>query len=156
MTDRHGPPRVPVVVELAAPATYALRRVVLRTGTPTADVQWADDELSGTQHLGVMLDGELVAVSTWVPRPHPDHPAASGVQLRGMATAPEHRGHGYAGLLLEHGVRRCFAAGHDLVWARARDTALTFYERHGFTVSGLGYIDLTTELPHHDIVRYAS
>jgi GNAT superfamily N-acetyltransferase len=146
----------PVVVEITAPATYALRLAVLRGDTPSADVHWADDDLPGTEHLGVMLDDDLVAVSTWIPRPHPDHPAARGVQVRGMATAPEHRGHGYGGLVLEDGVRRCFAGGHDLVWARARDTALTFYEHHGFTVVGRGYIDLTTQLPHHDIVRHAS
>ena len=34
----------------------------------------------------------------------------------------------------------------------ARDTALGFYARHDFTTAGRGYIDLTTGLPHHDIV----
>ena len=142
-----------VVVEITAARTHALRRAELRNDTPTSEVHWPDDELPGTEHLGVELDGELVAISTWIERRHPDHPAETGVQLRGMATAAAHRGRGVGGLLLETGVRRCFAAGHDLVWARARDTALTFYERHGFTVHGHGYVDLTTQLPHHDIIR---
>ena len=42
------------------------------------------------------------------------------------------------------------------MWARARDSALAFYERHGFTTAGLGYADLTTGLPHHDVVRMVS
>jgi predicted GNAT family N-acyltransferase len=40
-----------------------------------------------------------------------------------------------------------------VVWARARDTALDFYERHGFVRRGMGYVDLSTQIPHHDIVR---
>jgi predicted GNAT family N-acyltransferase len=141
------------IVEITAADTYALRRTVLRDDTPTHDVDWPDDDLPGTMHLGVRVDGELVAISTWVDRRHPDHPAEPGVQVRGMATAERHRGSGFGGLLLEHGVQRCFAAGNELVWARARDTALTFYECHGFTVFGHGYVDLTTQLPHHDVIR---
>jgi GNAT superfamily N-acetyltransferase len=143
------------VVEIAAADTHALRQAVLRNDTPTHDVHWPDDDLPGTTHLGVRVDGELVAISTWVERRHPDQPGERGVQVRGMATAERHRGRGFGGLLLEHGVQRCFAAGDDLVWARARDTALTFYERHGFMVFGLGYVDPTTQLPHHDVIRRA-
>ena len=40
-----------------------------------------------------------------------------------------------------------------LVWARARDTALEFYLRHGFVVDGEGFIDEQTLKPHHVIVR---
>ena len=141
------------VVVIAAEDTYPLRLAVLRHDTPTHDVRWQDDDLPGTLHLGVRAGGDLVAISTWIERRHPDHPAERGVQLRGMATAPAHRGKGFAGRLLEEGVERCFAAGHDLVWARARDTTLTFYEQHGFAVHGRGYVDLTTQLPHHDIIR---
>ena len=39
------------------------------------------------------------------------------------------------------------------MWARARDTALPFYVRHGFSTVGVGYVDLTTGLPHHDVIR---
>ena len=40
-----------------------------------------------------------------------------------------------------------------LVWARARDTALAFYVRHGFRVTGDGFVDEATQLPHHVVVR---
>ncbi|MGA1594495.1 MAG: hypothetical protein ACO371_07620 [Ilumatobacteraceae bacterium] len=45
------------------------------------------------------------------------------------------------------------ALGAELVWARARDTALTFYTSRGFEVFGEGYVDLSTGLPHHDVIR---
>lgn len=138
-----------VVVELTADETRALRLTVLRGDTPTKVVAFAEDLLPGTFHLGVRDGREVIAVSTWAPRPHNDTPA---VQLRGMATAVQLQGHGLGSLLLETGCLRS-ATIADLVWARARDTALEFYLRHGFTVEGDGFIDEQTQKPHHLIVR---
>ena len=70
-----------------------------------------------------------------------------------MATVDAHRGEGRGAQLLEAGIQRCRSAGAALVWARARDTALPFYVRHGFAMVGVGYVDLTTGLPHHDVIR---
>ena len=52
-----------------------------------------------------------------------------------MATLPSMQGRGIGALLLEAGCTRA-AAIAPLVWARARDTALEFYLRHGFTHRG--------------------
>jgi hypothetical protein len=38
------------------------------------------------------------------------------------------------------------------VWANARDSALGFYERAGFTVAGDGFVTDDTRLPHHAVV----
>jgi GNAT superfamily N-acetyltransferase len=146
------------VVELDADATHDLRRRVLRVGTPSTEVIWEDDTAEGTVHLGVVdttgADGKrhVLAISTWIERAHPDRPARRGVQLRGMATDPAWAGRGLGALLLRTGIVRQRAAGVELVWARARDTALDFYLRHGFEVFGRGYVDLTTGLAHHDVI----
>jgi GNAT superfamily N-acetyltransferase len=141
------------VVELTADDTHLLRRQVLRDGTPSDQVVFDGDELDTTFHLGIRVAGEVVAISTWLARPYPDRPAEAGFQVRGMATSPAHRGHGHGARLLAAGIDRCAAAGATLVWARARDSALPFYDRHGFVTVGLGYVDLTTGLPHHDVLR---
>ena len=57
-----------------------------------------------------------------------------------------------AAILLEAGCIRV-AAIAPIVWARARDTALGFYLRHGFVVDGEGFIDEQTQKPHHFIIR---
>ena len=142
--------RDPAIIELAAEQTHPLRLAVLRFDTVTKDVVFPEDTWPGARHLGMLVDNELVAVSTWVPRPHHDQPA---VQLRGMATSRAAQGHGHGGALLEGGCERMAAAGTTLVWARARDAALEFYLRHGFEVAGDGFIDQNTQLPHHLIVR---
>lgn len=141
------------LVDLRPEDTHALRRAVLRTGTPSDEVVFDGDELDTTFHLGIHLDGVIVAISTWVQRPYPDRPGDRGFQLRGMATVDALRGSGLGARLLDAGIDRCRDAGAVLVWARAREAALHFYERHGFVAVGLGYVDLTTALPHHDVVR---
>lgn len=143
------------VVEVAAADCHELRARVLRADTLTREVRVDGDDRHDTFHLGVRgADGRLVAISTWIPRPHPDHPHLPALQLRQMATAPEVRGSGLGARLLDAGVLRARAAGAELVWARARDTALGFYLRHGFVTHGGGYTDASTGLPHHDVVRH--
>ena len=137
------------VVELTAKQTHPLRLVVLRSDTPSTMVTFAEDDLPGTVHLGVVDGTDIVAISTWVPRPYEGEPA---VQLRGMATAPDLQGQGVGALLLEAGCLRA-ASGASLVWARARDAALDFYVRHGFVIDGVGFIDEHTAKPHHLIHR---
>jgi GNAT superfamily N-acetyltransferase len=138
-----------MVEELTAEDTHPLRLLVLRGDTPDKSVTFAEDDLPGTFHLGVRDDGMLVAISTWIPRPHHGEPA---IQLRGMAIAPDLQGRGIGALLLESGCERASALA-PLVWARARDTALGFYLLHGFVVAGDGFIDEHTAKPHHLITR---
>lgn len=142
------------IVEITAAETHDLRRRILRAGTPSDVVVWDGDDESTTFHLGARAsDRELVAISTWLWRRYPDRPALDAFQLRGMATDPAQRGTGVSGRLLVVGLERCAASGAALVWARARVAALSFYERHGFEPIGPEYTDLTTGLPHRDILR---
>jgi len=140
----------PEVVEISATDTHALRLSVLRFDTPTKEVVFPEDELPGSWHLGARLVGDLVGTSSWVPREYEGSPA---VQLRGMATARHLQGTGLGGVLLERGCELAAERGFPLVWARARDAALAFYERHGFEVVGDGFVDQATQLPHHLVVR---
>ena len=130
------------VVELNAEQTHALRRAVLRRADPEANVVFECDHDPATFHLGVIEDGDLLAISTWIPAP----PSA---QLRGMAVEPFRQGEGLATRLLEEGYARLRSIGVELLWAHARDTALSFYSRAGFTVVGDGLVTPDTGLPHH-------
>jgi len=144
------PAVVEPVVEITAEQTHPLRLAVLRFDTVTKEVVFPEDTWPGAFHLGVRVDDELVATSSWVPRDHDGLPA---VQLRGMATARNVQGSGLGGMLLQAGCARAAADGFKTVWARARDAALPFYLRHGFHVEGEGFVDTATQLPHHLVVR---
>ncbi len=39
-----------------------------------------------------------------------------------------------------------------MLWADGRDTALGFYERHGWVVEGEGYLS-GPAIPHHTVLR---
>lgn len=142
------------IVEIEAVDTHGLRRSLLRDGTSSDQVVFDGDDAEDTFHLGAFEDGTLVAISTWMDRRYPDLPDHPGHQLRGMATTPAARGTGVSDELLVTGLGRCAESGSSLVWARARVAALSFYERHGFMTRGHQYVDLTTGLPHHDIVTF--
>ena len=141
------------VIEIDADATHPLRKSVLRDGTRSDRVVFDGDEQASTFHLAVPGDDGPIGIATWMERRYPDLPALLGYQLRGMATDPEHRGRGIAAALLTEGVERCAGRGAQVVWARARISALGFYEQHGFEPRGPEYVDTTTGLPHVDIVR---
>lgn len=141
-------------VEIGAADTHDLRRRVLRNGTPSSDVKFDGDDDPTTFHLGVRDDaGAVVAISTWLERPHPDVSDLPAFQLRGMATEPKLHGSGIGSRLLDAGVDLCVARGGEVVWAHARSTALDFYLRHGFATIGNEYIDATTGLAHIDVLQ---
>jgi GNAT superfamily N-acetyltransferase len=141
------------VVELSTEETYGVRRLVLRADTPTKHVAFPEDDLPGVLHLGVRDGDRIVATSTWVPRRHTAVPDSPAVQLRGMATMTTHQGRGIGARLIEVGCERARSNGAALVWANARDAALAFYRRNGFTVIGEGFVDDATRLPHHLVMR---
>ncbi len=129
-------------VEITAAETYALRQRVLRNNQAAAHLQWDGDNDPGTFHLGIRDgSGSIVAVSTWLSGP-------SATQIRGMATDPALIGGGLGSRLLTAGIERCRSSGSTVVWANARVTAISFYERAGFTVVGAEFETPDTGLPH--------
>jgi len=145
------------IVEVTAADTHDLRRRVLRVGTPSTHVTYDQDDTAGTLHLGVSRAGHVIAVSTWTPQARPGEPPApldAAVRLRGMAVEPAMQGQGVGAMLVGDGIERAWASGARVVWASARDTALPFYRRLGFTVVGDVFIDAATGLAHHLIVLH--
>lgn len=130
-----------------------LRTSILRDGTPSQDARYEEDEMDGTLHFVVRQDGDIVATSTWIVRPWPHDELALAVQLRGMAVAKHLQGRGLGSVVLAAGFRHAKELGAKYVWARARDTALYFYERHGFAVVDDEFIDDASGLSHHLVVQ---
>lgn len=137
----------------------ALRLAVLRDGTPSQDPRYSEDGLEGTVHLAAFAtvdhgdgDDEIVGTSTWVPREYPHRPGVTAVQLKGMAVSRQLQSSGIGAVLLRHGIDEARRNGAILVWARARDTALNFYERNGFSVEGEAFMDDATGMSHHMVV----
>ncbi len=75
------------------------------------------------------------------------------MQLKGMAVDDTLQTSGLGRQLIDAGVALAQERNAALVWARARDSAIGFYEKCGFTVVGDGFIDGPTDMPHHIVVR---
>jgi len=134
-----------------------LRMSVLRDGTPSRDPRYAEDDHAGTVHLVVRDDnGVIVATSSWLPRPFPPEPDSPAVQLRGMAVDKSLQSRGVGAVLLTAGIERARTLNATNVWARARDSALVFYERNGMAVVGDAFIDDATGMSHHLVIKRLS
>ncbi|MEN9506865.1 MAG: hypothetical protein RI958_2791 [Actinomycetota bacterium] len=140
------------VTAITTDRTHAIRRAVLRADTPTKEVRFAEDDLPGVVHLGALEDGQLIATSTWIPRESHLRPGVPAVQLRGMATLQSAQSRGVGASLVAAGLDHARSIGAELVWANARDAALAFYVREGFSVVGDGFVDAATQLPHHVVI----
>lgn len=140
------------VVEIPLAATADLRRRVLRSHRPGLPVTNPEDDRRGTFHLGVVDDGGAVlAVGSFSPQPCDAAPGRRAVRLRGMAVEPSLQGRGLGALLLRAAVDRLRADGVEVLWAHARDTALAFYVREGFTPVGASFDEIG--IPHTTVVR---
>ena len=130
-----------------------LRVRVLRRGTPFTHANYPEDSYPDAVHFGIERDGEVIATSTWFAKECPEVPGVPAVQLKGMAVHDTLQDSGLGAALIEHGIAHARDQGARLVWARARDSALYFYERRGFAVVGEGFMDEPTGMPHHIVTR---
>lgn len=145
------------VVELAPEDTHDLRRRVLRQhlSGPEADVDYPADRAPGTVHLGIRVDGEVVAIATFSREPAPGRPEGlAAARLRGMAVAPDRQGTGLGAALVDAAMRSLADDGIEVCWANARRPALGFYRRLGFTEEGEEFESLG--IPHRVVVRTLS
>ncbi|MDQ6921373.1 MAG: GNAT family N-acetyltransferase [Candidatus Dormibacteraeota bacterium] len=108
-----------------------------------------------TWHLGAVDGtGRVVATSSFYPVACSARPEARpAVQLQFMAVDAGVQRTGIGSAVMAEGIRRLKAGDAVLLWANARDMAVPFYERFGFTaVEGSCATPASTGRPHHVIV----
>ena len=112
---------------ISADDTLQLRRDVLYPNESLAAVKVEHDE--DGLHFGVFDHGQLVTVvSLFLGR--------DSAQFRKLATAPAAQGKGYGKAILAHLVSICKKERIKLLWCNARDTAVSFYDKLGYTTKG--------------------
>ena len=142
-----------VVSQVTLADIMQLRVAVLRKGTPATDCNYPEDDYADVVHFGIIHEGAAIATSSWFMKECPEQPSVVAMQLKGMAVADHLQGEGIGALLIEAGLTLANERGAVIAWARARDSALGFYERLGFVSTGDGFIDGPTAMPHHIVVR---
>lgn len=140
------------VVEVPPGDTHALRRLVLRGGDPTSDVDFPEDRVEGAFHLAARRGADVVGVASFSPQPSPFRPGSHCFQLRGMAVDESLQRGGIGRALLDAAVKKLRERGAEVLWANGRDSAIGFYERWGMEVVGDGFVN-TRGIPHHVVIR---
>lgn len=141
------------ILEVAPAGTHDLRRTVLRDGRDDEVVFEGDDERDTFHLAAVDDDGTTVGIVTFLERECPNRPGVHPArQLRGMAVATDRQGAGLGAALLRAGIERCRAEGVAVVWAHARQTAVSWYDAHGLRSEGDVYVFGVMGLPHRLVV----
>ena len=141
------------VTSVALTDVMQLRVAVLREGTPATDCNYPEDDYPDVVHFAIFHEGTAIATSSWFMKECPEKPGIAAIQLKGMAVAEELQGAGLGALLIDAGLALANERGALIAWARARDSAMGFYERLGFVSTGEGFVDSATAMPHHIVVR---
>ena len=141
------------VTSVALADIMQLRVAVLRKGTPATDCNYPEDAYPDVVHFAIFHEGTALATSSWFMKECPEKPGITAMQLKGMAVAENLQGAGLGALLIDAGLALAKERGAVIAWARARDSAMGFYERLGFASTGTGFMDGPTAMPHHIVVR---
>jgi predicted GNAT family N-acyltransferase len=137
---------------ITADETRPLRQRVLRPHQTLEELGYPGDDDSETVHLGAFAGEVLVAIASLYHEAPRDRDEPSAWRLRGMATAPEIRGGGFGGRILEAAVEHARAQGGSFVWCNARVPVADFYRRYGFRIEG-GVFELAGIGPHVYMAR---
>lgn len=133
-----------------ATRTHRLRRIVLRDGLADESVEKAADANPQAIHLLAVLSAAEAGVVSCIPDPLPGD-ERSAWRLYQMGVDASYHRQGVGSHLVNELLQRLRAAGVEIVWAHARDSALPFYQAAGFTVQGEQYQGWRG-IPHHTVV----
>jgi GNAT superfamily N-acetyltransferase len=133
---------------ISAEECIPLRSLVLRPGLPPAESRYPLDPMG--VHFGAVLGGEIVSIVTAHAEARFD--VAGAWRIRGMATHPARQGAGAGSAVLAALVAWGLGEGVPLFWCNARERAIPFYLRHGFTVES-EFFDIPGIGPHKVMKR---
>lgn len=115
------------VEKLSLEEVLPIRQEVLWSDKPLSYCYVDGDETA--QHFGIKIHGEVVCVASI----YRDKDTA---RLRKFATKSAFQRQGLGTLVLDFLVEYLQSQGITLLWFDARETAIPFYKKKGFTVQG--------------------
>jgi predicted GNAT family N-acyltransferase len=143
-----------VVIKLVgAEDVWALRHRVLRPHLPVESARYPEDASREALHVAAVVAGVVVGIASVYREDEAGGADANAWRLRGMATAPEARGTGLGGRVLEAVIEALEDRGVTKVWCNARTSVAGFYERYGFAVFGEEY-EMPGIGPHYLMKRF--
>ncbi|WP_298536142.1 GNAT family N-acetyltransferase [uncultured Algibacter sp.] len=119
--------------------TYKVRHPILRSGKPIESCAFEGDDHKTTLHLGLYFKDEIVGVCSFLKNKHVNINQESQYQLRGMAVLENFQRTGIGYELLNYAENLLKAKNTNTIWCNAREVALHFYKKNGYTIFGLPF-----------------
>ena len=117
--------------------TFTVRQPVLRPDRPIEDCCFELDNHASSLHLGMELNGEIIAVLSALPIKCENFPNLTSMRLRGIATLHAFQKKGLGSqLMIEVEKRLLKLKKIKLLWLNARISAKPFYQNLGYETMG--------------------
>ena len=120
--------------------TYPVRHEVLRKGKPFETCQFKGDDDENTIHFGLFLEDKLVGIISIFKENNNLFPKLNQFQIRGIAVLEEFQGKGFGTELVKEAENHCVNLNADLIWFNARENAVPFYKKLGYTSIGDSFL----------------
>jgi GNAT superfamily N-acetyltransferase len=124
------------IQEITATRTYPVRQLVLRAGKPIESCHFVGDELPSTHHFGYFTANQLLGVISLFEAENVTFSEQKSFQIRGMAVLESHQKKGIGEALVREAETFCKKLKTTLIWFNARTSAVGFYKKMGYKISG--------------------
>lgn len=125
-----------VVKKITALETYIVRQEVLRKGKPIETCHFNGDDDTTTTHFGLFENENIIGVVSVFKTNSLLFSEKTQFQIRGMAVLENFQSKGYGEQLLKAAENFCWQEKASLIWFNAREKAVSFYKKLGYTVLG--------------------
>lgn len=121
---------------ISTPETYLVRHPVLRPGKAIETCRFEGDDLASTVHFGIFEDEKVIGVLSLFDASNSGITAETQLQFRGMAVLAAYQNKGIGAILMEFAETQIKAKTGVIIWLNAREKAVTFYEKMGYSKTG--------------------
>jgi ribosomal protein S18 acetylase RimI-like enzyme len=125
-----------IIKKITAAETFLIRHQVLRKGKPIETCLFEGDNFKSTNHFGLFVEHDLVAVVSLFECPNTLFKEQKQFQIRGMAVLEEFQKKGFGDALIKHIENHLNQEKSTIIWFNARETATGFYQKLGYTIIG--------------------
>jgi len=128
-----------IIKQITALETFPVRHPVLRSGKPIESCQFEGDNLKSTIHFGLFESDKIQGVISLFEIKNVQFASEKQHQIRGMAVLAQHQKKGFGKMLIINAEQYCIQKQSNLIWFNARQKAVGFYKKMGYSSIGLPF-----------------
>jgi ribosomal protein S18 acetylase RimI-like enzyme len=128
-----------IIKKITPKETYFVRNSVLRKGKPIESCYFKGDDLETTIHFGLYDDENCVAIVSVFQNKNDNFDEDLQFQIRGMAVLETYQNKGFGRQLIQHCEAYLKQEKTLLLWLNARESAVSFYSKIGYSVTGIPF-----------------